>query len=473
VNTISGFVMDNWKVTQRLILELGLRYDFNMRPAEAMDRFVIFDPAMASLVQTSDIYAANKSDFGPRVGFAWDLWGDGKTVLRAGYGLLYDQPVTNAVTPLASNPPFASPAAFNGPGTIPITNVAGSISPTALGTVNAINPNFRYPYVQSWNVNVQHELMRNLGMMIGYFGSKGTHLRDAVNINQRPAASLTTPGPRPFPQLSPTSLIRANATLSNIQEIDSGANSNYNALWATITKQMSHGLQFLASYTWSHSFDYNSLSSQNIIMQDSFNPRTNYGPSDFDVRHRFTLSGIYELPFKKDRRLLGGWQAATIFQVQTGNPFTIITGNNNFPGTFTVRPNLLGSVATVDTLIANGNVQWFTAPTCGATVTAGCVLQNQGNVFGTMSRNAVVGPGFLNLDVSAIKRTKITERVGTEFRVEAFNVLNHPNFAQPITPGFIGASMASGTFGQLTSTRFPTGDSGSSRQLQFALKLNF
>jgi hypothetical protein len=208
-------------------------------------------------------------------------------------------------------------------------------------------------------------------------------------------------------------------------------------------------------------------------MQDSFNPRTNYGPSDFDVRHRFTLSGIYELPFKKDRRLLGGWQAATIFQVQTGNPFTIITGNNNFPGTFTVRPNLLGSVATVDTLIANGNVQWFTAPTCGATVTAGCVLQNQGNVFGTMSRNAVVGPGFLNLDVSAIKRTKITERVGTEFRVEAFNVLNHPNFAQPITPGFIGASMASGTFGQLTSTRFPTGDSGSSRQLQFALKLNF
>jgi Carboxypeptidase regulatory-like domain len=469
VNTISGYVMDTWKIRPRLTLELGLRYDLNFRPSEAMDRFVNFDPATASLVQTTEFYETNTRDFGPRAGVAWDMFGDSKTILRVGYGLLFDQPVTNAVSPLTANPPFANPLAFNTAGaTIPISNVGGSLSPTALGTVNMVNPNFRYPYVQSWNLNLQKEVTRTLGLMIGYFGSKGTHLRDATNFNQRSAT-----GVRPFSTLSASSPIRPGATLSNIQQIDSGANSNYNALWVTATKQMSVGLQFQGSYTWSHSFDYNSLSSQNIILQDSFNPRNNYGPSDFDTRHRFTLSGLYELPFRKDSRLVGGWQAGSILQVQSGNPFTIIVGNNNFPGTFTVRPNQLGQVNTVNTILPNGNVQWFTAPTCAATVTSGCVLQSAGNVFGTMSRNAVVGPGFLNLDLSAIKRTKITERIGTEFRVEAFNILNHPNFAQPITPGFIGASTTAGTFGQLTATRFPTGDAGSSRQLQFALKVVF
>src|SRR5262249_27640304 len=116
--------------------------------------------------------------------------------------------------------------------------------------------------------------------------------------------------------------------------------------------------------------------------------------------------------------------------------------------------------------------QWFSAATCGATVTAGCVLSNPGNVFGTMPRNAVVGPGFWNVDLSAVKRTKITERLSNEFRVEAFNLFNHPNFAQP------SATMPTnpatpGSFGQITATRFPTGDSGSSRQLQFALKFLF
>jgi hypothetical protein len=207
-------------------------------------------------------------------------------------------------------------------------------------------------------------------------------------------------------------------------------------------------------------------------MQNSFDPRSNYGPSDFDTRHRITVSGIYELPFRKTSRLFGGWQVSPVLQAQTGNPFTILTGGN-FVGTTTIRPNQLGPVTIANSNNANGTLTYFTAPTCAAAVTSGCVLQSAGNVFGTMKRNAVVGPGFLNLDLSAIKRTKITERVGTEFRVEAFNVLNHPNFAQPITAGFLGAVMTSATFGQVTSTRFPTGDAGSSRQLQVALKLTF
>lgn len=469
VNTISGFAMDNWKVSPRLTLELGLRYDYNMVPSEAQNRFVVFDPASVSLVQTSDIYKSNTTNFGPRVGFAYDVFGDGRSVLRAGYGLLYDQPVTNTVSPLSANPPFANPQSFTGTTTvptIPISNVAGSIAPGSVGTINSISPNFKYPYVQSWNLNWQQQLTRNTSMMIGYFGSKGTHLRVAENLNQRNAA-----GVRPYTKLSATDPFKPNATLNNIQEIASDSNSNYNALWVTGTRQMTNGLQFQTSYTWSHSFDYNSLSSQGIVLQDSFNPRGNYGPSDFDVRQRWTLSGIYDLPWKKQSRWIGGWQAGTILQMQTGNPFTIFTGGS-FQGSTTVRPNQLGPVSIVDNLASNGTVQWFSVPTCGTTVTAGCVLQNQGAAFGNMPRNAVVGPGFWNLDLSAIKRTKITERVNTEFRVEAFNSLNHPNLAQPNAT--MPANPASpGSFGQITATRFPTGDSGSSRQLQFALKVIF
>jgi hypothetical protein len=402
------------------------------------------------------------------------MFGDGKTILRAGYGLLFDQPVTNTVSPLTANPPFASPLAFTGTTTTPtisIDNVSTGLVPGSIGTVNSINPNFRYPYVQSWNVNLQRQLTNSLSLMAGYFGSKGTHLRDAVNLNQRLVATPTTTGARPFTALSAISAFKPGATLNNIQMIDSGSNSNYNALWVTATKNMAKGLQFQTSYTWSHSFDYNSLNSQGIVLQDSTNPRGNYAPSDFDVRQRITLSGIYELPLFKQNRLLGGWQAATILQAQTGNPFTILTGNS-FQGSTTDRPNQLGAVSVVNTLAANGNIQWFSAATCGATITSGCVLSNPGNVFGTMPRNAVLGPGFWNLDLSAIKRTKITERLSTEFRVEAFNLLNHPNFAQP------SATMPTnpatpGSFGQITATRFPTGDSGSSRQLQFALKFVF
>ena len=465
--TMSGFVMDNWKLTPRLTLELGVRYDYNTRPGEALGRFVIFDPTTSSLVQTSDYYGQNTNNIGPRVGFAYDLTGDGKTVFRGGYGLQYDQPVTNVVSPLTSNPPFANPQAFNTTGqTISISNVAAGLGSTALGTVNNVNPNFNNPYVQSWNLNIQRELARSVSLMLGYFGSKGTHLRDAINQNQRNAA-----GTRPFTTVSTASAIRPGATLGNVQMIDSGANSNYNALWTTLTKQMSYGLQFQASYTWSHSFDYNSLNSQAIIMQNSFDPRSNYAPSDYDVRHRLVLNAIYDIPLWKNSRL-GGWELTSVFQAQSGNPFTVLTGGN-FTGTTTIRPNQLGDIPIVDRLAANGNVQWFVAPTCGTTVTAGCLLQNPGNVFGNMRRNALVGPGFWNLDLSAIKRTKITERVNTEFRVESFNLFNHPNLAQPISSGFIGAVMTSGTFGQIAGTRFPTGDAGSSRQLQFALKLIF
>ena len=501
VNTISGYVMDNWKVTSQLTLELGLRYDFNMRPSEAQDRFVTFVPGpfdpnaggtgipgfTGNLARAGDLYQQNTKDLGPRVGFAYDVAGDGKTVVRAGYGLMFDQPVTNSVTPLTSNPPFATPLSFNTSGaTIPIGNIAGSLVPGSIGTISMINPNFAYPYVQSYNVNIQRQLTNSMGLMVGYFGAKGTHLRNAQNLNQRPALSTA---PRPFPRLSPNDPFKPNATLANITEITSNGYSNYNALWVTATKHMAHGLEFMTSYTYSKSMDTNSLSSQGVVLQDSNNISNNYGPSDFDAKHRIVVSGIYDVPFMKNSRWLGGWEATTVFQAQTGNPFTIVTASN-WTGLFNNRPIQVGDIPTGKSFTSSG-VYWFNVPTCNLTVTPGCVLFDPNSpvppsklpspftaTFGTMSRNALRGPGFENLDLSAIKNTKITERLTTEFRVEAFNLLNHPNLAQPITPGFIGAATPSdpskpGTFGQITSTRFPTGDAGSSRQLQFALKFKF
>ena len=486
---LGGFVQDNWKLRSNLTLELGLRYDWNQTPTEAEGRFVVFDPATVNLVPTNHPYDQNALNFQPRLGIAWDVFGTGKTIVRSGYGLNVDQPVTNAVTPLASNPPSAIPINFTASQTIPALSISNLTAGAASLAPTTIASDFRNAYVQSYNLNVQQQVSPTFGVMVGYFGSKGTNLRYLANINQRIGSST---GPRPFPTLSGSTVpgFPATTPLSLINQVTSGANSNYNALWLSANKRMSHGVQFNASYTYSKSLDYNSQSSQAIVpFQNSYDPRANYGPSDFDARHRAVLNGIYDLPFKGNR-LVEGWEIATILQLQTGNPITILTGKN-FTDSTNLRPIGIGSVTMTNDLILSGPnaglVQWFSAVTCtiqNFAATPGCVLldptvgtsaANTITTFGDVKRNALTGPDFKNMDFSIIKNTKVTERLTTQFRVEAFNVFNHPNFAPPSTPGTIGTVMGgpTTTFGVINSTRFPTGDSGSSRQLQFALKLLF
>ncbi len=315
------FIQDNFKVRPGLTLELGLRYDWNMTPTERFDRFVVFDPASVSLLRVGshidEIYEQNNKNFQPRVGIAWDPKGDGKTVVRAAYGILVDQPVTNTVTGPAANPPLATPLAFSGAinlATARTTAGAAGLSPAT------IDHKFQNAYVQSWNLNVQRELTPSLALMVGYFGSKGTHLRISRNINQ------PVNGVRPFIRLSANSPIAANTLLGVIPQIESSGNSSYNALWTTATKRLSRNLQFNASYTWSKSIDYNSLNSQGVVIQDSYNLRGDRGLSDYDARHRFVISGIYELPWKGNR-LVEGWQLGAIFQAQSGNPINILAGN--------------------------------------------------------------------------------------------------------------------------------------------------
>jgi hypothetical protein len=475
VNALGGYVMDSWKIASSLTLELGLRYDWNGTPTEARGRFAVFDPGTDSLVQTDQPYNQNHN-IEPRVGFAWDIFKTGKTVLRGGYGYMADQPVSNTVTPLASNPPFASPLNFVdnlnpkvGQAVIPPLPLTSLTSAKGVGlSPTTIASDFRNPLVSSWNLNVQQEVTPSLGVMIGYFGSHGSHLRLNLNVNQ------FVNGQRPFPNLSPNSPIQppnpANTALGNIQMIDSVGWSNYDALWITANKRMSHNLQFNGSYTWSKSLDTNSLNSQGQVIQNSFDVANSYGLSDFDARHRFVLNSIYDLPFKGNRAI-SGWQISGILQLQTGNPINIVNGNSFTGNGNTLRPDLVGPILIPNTLITSGptagNIQYFSGTSCTGTATAGCTFLIPTDHFGDLARNTIIGPGFANLDFSLQKDTKITERVTTQLRLEAFDITNHPNFGQP------GRILGTGTFGQIVNTRFPTGDSGSSRQLQVALKLLF
>ncbi len=187
------------------------------------------------------------------------------------------------------------------------------------------------------------------------------------------------------------------------------------------------------------------------MVQDSYNLRGSRGLSDFDARHRFVISGLYELPFRGNR-LKEGWQLSTIVQSQSGNPVNIVVNNATFTGTNnTVRPDVTGPVTILGTVS-----RWFDPTPFVVPV----------GRFGNLGRNVVIGPGFNNTDFSVIKRTKLTENQFIEFRWEVFDLFNHANFGQPVR--VVGT-----TLGEITNTRFPTGDSGSSRQMQFALKYKF
>jgi Carboxypeptidase regulatory-like domain/TonB dependent receptor len=447
-NALGFYVQDNYKVRSNLTLELGLRYDWNMTPTERYDRFVVFDPATGTLVRVGQgidkVYEENNKNFQPRVGIAWDPFNDGKTSVRAAYAILADQPVTNMVTPLAANPPLAEPRTFTG--AITLSNAINIAAAAGLAPSNVVH-DFKNAYVQSWNLNIQREVIRDLGVSIGYFGAKGTHLRVARNINQP-----INGGARPFTRLVPSDTFPLAVNLNNIVQPESGSNSSYNAMWLTATKRLSRGLQFDASYTFSKSIDYNSLNSQGVVVQDSYNLRGSRGLSDFDARHRFVISGLYELPFRGNA-FVEGWQLGTIVQSQSGNPVNIVVNNATFTGTNnTVRPDVTGPIDILG--IPN---RWF--DTTPFIVPVGR--------FGSLGRNVVIGPGFNNTDFSVIKRTRLTESQLIEFRWEVFDAFNHANFGQP------GRVVGTANFGQITNTRFPTGDSGSSRQMQFALKYKF
>ncbi len=444
VSAYNGFAQDDVKLTSRLTLNLGLRWEFNGVPTEKYNRLSMYDFAQNKLVQAGTSgatpYARQLTNFGPRLGLAYDPTGRGKTVIRAGTGLYYDQPVTNIVTPLGSNPPFST--SVNNTSNIRIANPFAA-APGTGSAIQAVDPHFKSGRVWSYNLNVQQEVFGTV-VQAAYVGSQGRHLRFIGDYNQGIL------GVRPI------------SGFSSINLSESAASSNYNGFWLSAEKRFSKGFTLSTSYTFSKSIDTNSVGSSNPQAQDIRNLKAERALSDFDARQRFIFSGLYLFPFHAEgglmKRLVQGWSAAPVFSSQTGNPFSPI-----IPVTDT-RGSLL---AFNRPFLAPGQSLYVASPSPAQWLNKAAFLPAQATGFGDAGRNILRAPGMFNLDFSIAKNTALTERVGMQLRVEAFNILNHPNFTQPVN------QVTSSQFGQITATRAARGDVSSSRQLQLGLKLIF
>jgi hypothetical protein len=462
VNSMGAFITDSWKVTPRFTANIGVRYDWYGTPTEAASRYVVFDPASDTLQHVGqpggfgEAYNQSALNFEPRVGFAWDVFGNGRTVVRSAYAIMTDQPILGEVTPLAANPPYAFPVSYAPTAAVPFVTLANAYK-AAGGSVGpySIAHNFRDAYASEWNFNVQHQFHNDYAVTAGYYASKGTALNIERNYNQ------PVNGVKPYPTLAVDSPIDPSTALGNIIVSESDGNSSYNGLWLTATKSFSSGLQFNVNYAWSKSIDENSRNHQGYVVQNSYDISGDRGLSDFDVRNRIVISGVYDLPFKKNR-FVEGWELSLIQTCQSGNPINFHTSNASFTGEATLRPDVSGPVQVGFQPAFNGSV------TSVGYIENPSVFYNPGNAFGTLGRNVIIGPGISNLDFSIQKSTKLFERLNWVVRAEAFDLLNQENFTNPVS------TVGSSTFGLITGgTRFPSGDFGTSRQLQVSMKLIF
>ncbi len=466
ISAVAGFLQDSWKITPRFIAELGLRYEWNGTPAEGGHRFVNFFPGSSVLQRVDEPYRQNYN-YEPRLGFSYDAFGTGKTVLRGGFGIMADQPTIATVSGLAGNPPFSTPvnlAATSSTTQLPVGTLFTRASLSGLNP-SAVTPNFKNAYTESYNLNLQQDIGAGTAVQLGYIGSQGRHLRVNRNINQLIYPNGTT-GVRPYPTISATSTIRPGAALGNIAMADYASMSNYNALWLTVRKSLRGGLQLNSTYTYSKSMDENSQSG--TVFQDNNNPSDNYGLSDFDVRHHFVFSGTWTLPFHGNR-FKEGFLLANITQVQGGNPMNVVTSSTYTGAAGAIRPTLLGRFSTGRGAPVGLNIPFINGSVC-TTITPGCTFYAQPLGFGNLRRNALIGPGFVDTDLSIQKTTKLAETVALVLRLDAFDLLNHPNFGNP---NLTATGSPTSTFGQITATRTQVGDAGSSRQLQFAGKITF
>ena len=493
VNAIGAFVQDSISLGSNVKVDLGLRYDYLPSPTEKDNKLVTFDPSTLSLLRINGAggftqVTRNGSDFQPRVGLIWNPSGDGKTVVRGAYAVMVNQSNTGYFAGETGNPPIVTPLSAQANGTatsnIRLDNAIVSAGAAAGAAPTFTDPNFAPSRKQSWNVNVEREI-GSMGVMVGYFGSHGDRQRIPINLNQ-----FVVPGgtARPFPALSATSPILPNAALGNITEQTSLGSSNYKGLWITANHRLSHGVQLQGSYTLSKSTDTNSYDGT-LTAQNSFDLADSVGPSDFDVRHRVSVNASWDLPFHGNR-LKDGWQLVVVEQAQTGNPLNIVTGITTITGLNNiVRPDLIGPLPAINphpNNDANGfpvSYQWFDGQTtvCDPRIPSGAGACTSSSVFalpynaagvahfGNLGRNPIYGPAFGNTDFSIIKNVKLQGSARAQLRVEVFNLFNQANLGQP---GRI-ASVGSTSFGVISNTRFPTGDSGSARQIQFAAKFLF
>jgi len=522
MTSFGAYVQDDWRVSSRITVNAGLRYDLNSVIQEKNNLLGNFDPRLGLLQvgqQISSPYNGDHNNFGPRIGIVWDPTGKGKTAIRAGASLIYEIPhisifigqngVDNASTSGIGVIPTGVAGVTPGGGKIVASSndytslnwsLAGPVFTSTAADCSAspcdilaVNRNLRTPYITTWSLNIQQQLSSTGSLNVGYVGNKGTKLYSVFDINQLDPITGTRPYQAAFP------------FLNVINYLSNGYESKYNGLQVSYTQRPWHGVSFLLGYTWAHSIDQASLN-RGLNPQNSFNPRAEYASSDLDIRHRFTLALTYELPgIRTWGQLLQGWQINSIITLQTGLPWGPIDGfvnGNNVSGTgeYADRWDFFGKPSDF-TASQNGPIPYFAAatnPACVALATTPgllAALQNFGcfakggsvmippatNTFGTMGRNLFRGPVYRNWDFSLIKTWQLREGLAFQLRGEFFNVLNHPNFTNPFgVGGQLGNVDPSvpGSFGYASETpdvaaANPVIGSGGPRAIQIGLKVKF
>jgi hypothetical protein len=459
-NSHAGFIQDTFRWRPRVTFNLGLRWDYFGVIDEERKRFSNFDP-VRGLVQEGSagfdkLYPSDWNNFSPRLGVAWDVGGKGKTVVRAGWGLFYDafsqdffvgQLPFNTFNPGPAYNPIGSSAILFSFSTVDQIQAGVPIYTDFLDSdVFAVDPNLRTPYVQNFNLNLQRELFRNGVLEVGYVGSHGTKLFRYRDINQPPNPAVSTARPFDNGPFAPS-----GGTFFYVNQLETSANSNYNALQTSFTLRNLRGWSSTINYTWSHSID-NASDGQDYVANatqpdNSFRPDRERASSNFDSRHRFVASFGYDLPnlAPTHPRLGQGWQLNGVVTLRSGNPFHLnynFTGDFNGTGEFFGRPDVVGDPFAG----TNGsdhflNLAAFKVP---CTLDAGGECIPGSFHFGSLGRNSLPGPGYRNFDLSLFKTTPINDRVRVQLRAEVFNVFNHPNLSSPLLPSFIADAAFNG-----------------------------
>ncbi len=483
------YVQDDWKVMPNLTLNLGLRYELITPFTSTSDRMSNFnpdctcieiagtantrrdisrpentDPDIAALLANvtfvdlgvKKVFEGDHNNFAPRFGFAYDVFGTGRTVLKGGAGVFMDMMRLNNGIGLSNNVPFRFTQTFNfNSGDLSFLDLSNPFpagrGASTLGPVST-QKDWKNAHVEQWNLGFQHELLSNMVLDFSYAGAKGNNLHQTTNINQ----------PRP----SPTGSINSRRPIqgfANINQRQSAAQSSFHALLGRIEKRFSDDITFLMSYTWSKSIDNFSgrrTAGDGSTPQDSQNWAANRGVSGFDATHRMVFNYVYELPFGRGKQwladgpasyILGGWELSGIWTFMSGRPLTprLRSDNSRTGSSSTDHPNLIGDVVlsrgqrTIDRWF---NIDAFAMPARGT--------------FGNSGRNIVRGPGTANVDMSFLKNHYYGEQGNIQFRVEVFNLPNHPNFNMP------NRDFGTRNFGKIFSAR-------PSRQIQLSIKMYF
>jgi len=510
-NTSYGlFAQDAFKLRKNLTLNYGLRYELNTVLREAHGRLSTFRPqnfrqylnpvpgiqsdldalrasGIVTQSETGGIYDPDHNNFAPRIGLAWDIFSNGSTVLRAGYGVFYETIIGNIPGNVMLNPPFL-PDYFT---PAPFTQWPNAFAITGFPVITVTQQHLMTPYAQHYNFMLQRQLPARTLLEVAYVGTSGTKLPRFRQMNQafitQPEIDALSPDVRTrmeimgIPDFVIDNFILPNGIAAipsvarvpffgypQIFQAEDTINSRYNSLQAKLDKRFSHGLSSLLAYTWSHSIDGASVffgsgaNGTTIFPQNNYDLAAERGNSDFDIRHRLSWSVLYEIPnMRRLPKVLGeGWQLGGILSLQTGQPFSVLTGQGlSGTGLGNDRPDLVGDPNAGPHTVA----KWFNTD---------AFVLNQPLTFGNAGRNIVTGPGFHNFDFSILKNTHIGEHVNAQFRAEFFNITNHPNFALPSNV------LAAPNFGELFQTPDAAQNnvglgSGGPRLIQFGLKLSF